>query len=351
MSEEERSPTRRDLLGGSLFESAESVETGNLVAADDGPLFTYSANAMGCQFQMLCASDQRETIAWHAPEVFQLIAELEAELSIYRESSPLSAINRLPGGQSLELRRDLFELMSSAIDICLSTDGAFDITATPLTQLWKTARRQRQLPDPADIQFALSRVGAHLIHLDEAGATVSVQDKGVRIDLGGIGKGYALDRVRQLLLTHEADHFLIHGGQSSVVACGQRGGQQAWQVGITHPLSPGVRLAQVTLQNQSIGTSGSGRQSFVVGGKRYGHIIDPRTGWPADHMLAATVIADSAMMSDALATAICVAGFEQAQSICDRFGLSAILVAAGQRPGELRIEQYNIADDVLTMHV
>lgn len=350
MTQEDQQPTRRDLLG-SLFDGDDSAADSSIIPAAGGPVFSYSANAMGCQFQLLCDGENQQTIAWHAPQALQLIADLEQDLSIYRESSPMSAINQLDRGEPLEISRELFDLLKSAVDISRATSGAFDISATPLSRLWKTCRIERRLPEAVDIKSVLPFVGTDTIRLDDQQLSISLSDQRVQLDLGGIGKGYALDRIRELLHGHEAEHFLIHGGQSSVVASGLRGGTQRWEVGISHPLSPGVRLAQVALNDQSIGTSGSGRQSFVVAGQRYGHIIDPRTGWPADHMLAATVIADSAMMADALATAIFVAGFDHAQSICDQFSLGAILVSADASSGQLQIDRYNVPDDAWTMLV
>ncbi|MGI9516489.1 MAG: FAD:protein FMN transferase [Pirellulaceae bacterium] len=347
---QEDQPSRRDLLG-SLFDGEEPAADSSVIPVAGGPVFSYSANAMGCLFQLLCDGENQQTIAWHAPEALQLIADLEQELSIYRDSSPMSAINQLQNGEHLKISRDLFDLLSSAVEISRASGGAFDISATPLSRLWKMCRHERRLPEPVDIERLLPYVGNNTIRLDEQQSSISLTDQRVQLDLGGIGKGYALDRVRELLHGHEAEHFLIHGGQSSVVASGLRDGSQRWEVGITHPLSPGVRLAQVALQDQSIGTSGSGRQSFVVAGQRYGHIIDPRTGWPADHMLAATVIADSAMMADALATAIFVAGFDHTQTICDQFNLGAILVSADASSGQLQIDRINVADDAWTMLV
>jgi len=285
-------------------------------------------------------------LATAVTDAFQLIHGLEERLSIYREGSEMSQINKLDVNQPHKIQPDLFQLLCIADEIRRATNGAFDLTATALTRLWKSCRQARSLPDDASIFESLKVVGGQKIRLNAMDSTIELQGNGLTLDLGGIGKGFALDQLKNFLLMSNCQHFLIHGGQSSVIASGRRTaadgiGNSAWQVGITHPLTPGVRLATLFLNDQAIGTSGSGRQSFVKDGKRYGHIIDPRTGWPADHFLSVTVLADSATQADALATAIFVAGLEQIQSICDQFEISAVTVRQAEN-SRVEIETINL---------
>ena len=325
-----RQPSRRDLLGARL-PGGEGSESNDFVPDNFGPLFHFSSNAMGCQFQVLCAAEGRQALAKAVADGFDLIEHLEQQLSIYRQSSEMSGINRDAFRSDVSVEPSLFELLRLACRMSEATQGAFDITAAPLTRLWKAHRTDRTLPGETEVTTILNQVGFQHLQLEETTQTIRFARENLMIDLGGIGKGYALDRLKEHLSTAGCNDFLIHGGQSSVIGCGMRsdptGVRHPWQVSISHPLTPGLRLATLAISDRALGTSGSGRQHFVVDGKRFGHIIDPRSGWPADKLLSVTVIADSAVLADALATAIFVAGPEQAQKICDHFEVAAVLVS------------------------
>ena len=143
--------------------------------------------------------------------------------------------------------------------------------------------------------------------------------EGISIDLGGIGKGYSIDRATELIESEGISDFLIHGGQSSVTARGHRAVHEepnGWTIGISHPTVPNVRLAELYLRDQSLGTSGSARQGFFHQGKRYGHVIDPRNGWPASQFLSTTVITPTAAEADALATAFFVMSIDEVSHYC-----------------------------------
>ncbi|HZL87916.1 MAG TPA: FAD:protein FMN transferase, partial [Pirellulaceae bacterium] len=211
---------------------------------------------------------------------------------------------------------------------------------------------------------------------------------GMELNLGAIGKGYALDRAADYLDSQGVHDFLIHGGASSVLARGERSEvrgqrsdeseqnsrdkeqksgdksqipdpksqidsnpqsairnpQSGWLVALKHPLKPDERLAEFTLVNQALGTSGSGTQFFHYQGKRYGHILDPRTGWPADKVLSATVIAPTAALADALSTAFYVGGIELAETYCRQHPeIAALLVTPSARSGKVELHPVNLA--------
>ena len=178
------------------------------------------------------------------------------------------------------------------------------------------------------------------------------------MNLNGIGKGYALDRAAELLAGAESEYeirnWLLHGGHSSVLARGEHfhpgteGSVGGWPVGIRNPLFPDERLATLLLRNQAMGTSGSGVQYFRVGGKRYGHVLDPRTGWPVDHLLSVTVLADSAAEADALSTAFFVMGLEKAIEFCqNRPDVRALLIPPPHRGRTLEPVVCGIPDEDL----
>jgi thiamine biosynthesis lipoprotein len=241
----------------------------------------------------------------------------------------------------------LFELFEQAATIHRDTQGAFDITSGPLSQAWGFFRREGRVPSEDEIAAALKRVGMQHIALDKVRKTVAFRQADVSVNFNSMGKGYALDRMAELLAERGVDDYLIHGGKSSVLA---RGGQpgyegEGWTVGLRHPLRPAERLAEFQLRDRSLSTSGSGTQFFIRRGRRYGHILDPRTGRPAEGLYSATVIASTACEADALSTAFYVMGPESVSDYCSsRPEIAALLVAPGEREGDVRLFAFGLGE-------
>lgn len=304
--------------------------------------------AMACEFQVLLNAGQHDDATEAALEALDLVEDLEEQLSWFRETSELTKMNQRAADEAVAVEPRFFALLQDAVALSKETDAAFDITASPLWKLWGFHRREGKQPLPADIEAALEFVGSCGLTLDEARRTVSFERSGMEITLGAIGKGYALDRCAELLRDQGVDDFLIHGGHSSMLARGSRSGinEQAagWMVALRHPLRPDQRLGQIRLRDRALGTSGSGNQFFHFGGNRYGHVLDPRTGYPADGVLSATVLAPKASQADALATAFFVMGVEQTAKFCERHpDVSVLFVCPGQQTGS--IETHCIAVD------
>jgi thiamine biosynthesis lipoprotein len=308
-------------------------------------LLEFARDAMAVEFQVLLNAQEHE----HAPEsavlALDLVERLEAQLTVYRDSSAVSRLNKIAFGSPVTVEPQLFALLQLGQKLAQTTAGAYDMTSGPLSKLWGFYRRQGRMPDEAEISATLVRVGYRKLHLDDSNLSVRFESAGMEINLGGIGKGYALDRMAELLRADGVDNFMLHGGQSSVLAAGSRSGAapRGWSVGLAHPLKPGERLFEFRLQNQALGTSGSGTQFFHHGGKRYGHILDPRTGRPAEGVLSSTVLAPSAAEADALSTAFYVGGLELAEGYCQHdHRISALLVT--QRPdASLELHRFNLS--------
>jgi FAD:protein FMN transferase len=280
---------------------------------------------MACRFEITLASRDAAAVP-AARDALNEIDRLEDQLSVFRETSVISRINREASDRAVRVDETVLGLLQRCACIHRDTGGAFDITSTPLSRCWGFLQRQGRLPSVDDIEAARSRVGFNRVTLDGCSSTVRFAHPGVELNLGAIGKGFALDRVSMTMRGMGVRHALLSAGQSSVLAIGGRDG--GWLVEVVSPAAGGARrpLAQVRLRNAAIGTSGAGEQFVVVEGRRYGHVIDPRTGWPAAGVVSVSVIATSAAAADALSTAFLVGGAELAERYCrEHAGVMALV--------------------------
>jgi len=292
---------------------------------------------------------------WPDPEravrALELLDALEDQMSVYRAHSEISRINQRAAIEPVEVEPRLFGLLQLAYQLCSATQGAFDITSTPLSRAWGFWRREGRFPTDEERCAAVRLVDWRQVRLDPTHRTITFLRPGVEINLNAIGKGYALDRCADYLLhtdslTTDADclkDFVIHGGQSSILARGSRSGYRGWTVTLRNPLRPEQRLREIVLHNAALGTSGSGTQFFYHQGRRYGHLIDPRSGFPAEAVLSATVVAPTAAEADALATAFYVMGWEATAEYCGRHPhIGALLVLPGERAGAIEVRSIGI---------
>jgi FAD:protein FMN transferase len=288
--------------------------------------------AMACRFEItLPSNDQSDLSA--ANEALNLIDRLEDQLTVFRETSEISRINRHAGSTAVEVEAGLFDLLLLCEELYRATEGAFDITTGPLTQCWGFLRREGRIPDPDELETARSRVGMHKITLDRDKMTVRFSHPGIEINLGSIGKGYALDRAASLMRGRGVRSALISGGSSSLIAIGDNGGGEGWAVGIRHPVFKNTRIAKLALSDRAMATSGSAEQYFEKDGKRYGHIIDPRSGVPATGILSVTVVTPAAALADALATAFFIEGRTLAEHYCSTHPEIVVVMIEEGSPG------------------
>lgn len=310
---------------------------------------------MACRFELCLNAGQYPNQTQAALEALERVERLEAQLSYFRPDSELSRLNRAAADGPVEVEPRLFELLSLALDLSHQTGGAFDITSTPLWEAWGFARRAGRIPTDAELGDAMQRVGSGLVELDRVRKTVRFRRAGVRVDLGALGKGYALDRAAEGLAAAAVADYLFHAGQSSILAQGSRVGPpgslaDGWSIGVRHPLRPGRRLGEIRLCNRGLGTSAATLQFFRHKGRRYGHILDPRTGQPAQGVLSVTVIAPSATLADALSTAFYVMGPDQTAAFCRaRPELAALLVCPEPSGRGCRVHSFGFGRNELTL--
>jgi len=292
-----------------------------------------SRMAMACRFEITLPSHERDGVA-AAQRALETVDRLEAQLSIFRDASEVSRLNRSASQNPVQVNKSLFSLLELSKELFLETERAFDITSGPLSHAWGFLRRQGRIPGIEQIEQARQLVGSERIKLDSVQRTVHFERAGVMINFGAIGKGYALDRVATSI-NRQIRAGLLSAGSSSMRAIGAGArGQSGWQVGIRHPRDPQRRLAILRLRNVSLSTSGHEEQFFEFEGRRYGHIIDPRTGQPSEGVSGVTVVHPSAAVADALATAFYVGGPELATRYCANHPntLAIILESGSEEP-------------------
>jgi thiamine biosynthesis lipoprotein len=248
----------------------------------------------------------------------------------------------------VEVSPDVWPLLVRGRELWELTHGAFDLAAGSLVRAWGFLRREGRTPDDTELAAARAAAGMQHVELDPARPRVRFLRPGVEINPGAIGKGWALDRAVSYLSARGVASVLVHGGQSSVLARGTQGpsggDRHGWRVGLRHPLRPGRRLATITLDDKALGTSGSGTQFFIDRGRRVGHILDPRTGLPAEGVISATVLAESAADADALATALYVLGPAGLPVIAVPGGPTAAILVVPGAAGGIRMMIANLDD-------
>ena len=302
---------------------------------DGGDTMQIATRAMACEWSIVLNPGRHERVM-EVGDILELIHETESWLSVYRPNSQLSRINQNAAHGPVVTRREVFEVLQLAASLHQLTDGGFDLTAGSLIQLWRNCRREKRIPTEEEVAETLLKVNMSAVCLTETAHTVEFTAPGISLDPGAIGKGYALDSAAKWLLKKGADfqEFLVHGGHSSLIARGRHNGHDGWPVGIGNPLLTKSRLATVLLKDQAMSTSGSNIQFFRHGGRRYGHILDPKTGWPAEGMLSVTVFASSAAVADALSTAFFVLGVEKAAQCCDNLQDTGVILIPFPQAGK-----------------
>lgn len=308
----------------------------------------YSRRAMACQFEVLLPAGEAPA-SEAAVAALDLVEALERQLTVYRDDSEIAQLNRTAHEAPREVEPKLFELLAFAEQLHQETEGAFDLTAGPLIKTWGFYRRAGRLPSEEEIAAARQRVGMRYVRLDAAQHAIQLLREGVELNLGAIGKGYAVDRAAETLRVAGLERFAWTAGQSSVLCAGDEFPDQpgaGWQVGVGHPLQPGRRLGSLRLRNRALATSGSGVQFFRVGERRFGHILDPRSGWPAEGVLSVTAVTPSAAWSDALSTALYVLGPERGAEYCQAHPQTgALWVVPGEKAGQIELRFSGIEPD------
>jgi len=299
--------------------------------------FEFSRAEMGLPFRMVLWANSGTVASNAAVTAFARIHQLNDILSDYDLDSELSRLSDSSGkNRDVKVSDDLWRVLSRAQEISRKSDGAFDITVGPLVNLWRQARREKRLPNPELLGEARARVGYTNVVLDPTRHTARLLVSEMSLDVGGIGKGYALDEALKVLEAHGVHRALVTGG-GDMAAGAPPPGKKGWRIEVA-PLditnAPPARF--VLLTRAGLATSGDLFQRLEIGGKRYSHIVDPRTGLGlTDHSLV-TVIAKDATTADALSKVVSVLGHEKSFPIVRREGAATRVV----RMPDQKIEEY-----------
>jgi len=272
--------------------------------------FEFTQVQMGVPFRFVLYAQSERNATLAADAAFARVEQLNGVMSDYDEHSELSRLSATGGsGRAVPLSEDLWLVLSRSQDLARRSDGAFDVTVGPLVRLWRRARRTKKIPSNERLAEARQAVGYEYLELDREHRTATLLRPDMRLDLGGIAKGYAVDEALAVLRNKGVTRALVDGGGD--IAVGDAPPNEAgWRIGIAPSEAKAPPSAFLTLKNQAVATSGDAWQHVVIDGKRYSHIVDPRTGLGLTDRSSVTVVGPNCITVDGLASAVSVMGAE-----------------------------------------
>lgn len=278
---------------------------------------------MATRFEFVLHGTNSAALRAAAEEALDEVDRLENLLSLYRPHTDIARLNAGAAASPVRIAPETFRLLQRAVALSAATRGAFDVTAGALVRAWGFLGGSGAVAAPADLEAARACVGSDRLELDEANFAVRFTRPGVLLDLGSIGKGYALDRAAELLRDAGVTSALLHGGTSTVIALGQPPDAAAWKVALPDGGS-------VALRDESLSVSAGWGKSFTdAAGREWGHVLDPRRGEPVAGRRWAAVVAPAATDSDALSTAALLAEDAELERLSGVFPTARFLAAAG----------------------
>ncbi len=283
--------------------------------------FTFERGLMGTRFAITCHHTDQTKARIAADSAFDEAERINQVASDYIADSELLDLTKHPPGEAVSATPLLFRLISEARGLAEKTEGRFDPTLGPLTRLWRESRRRKSLPDPLTLSAARAATGWRNLVLDPRASTVTFLKPAMRLDLGGIAKGQAADAMLATMRSHGISRSCITAG-GDVRLGDPPPDSDGWRIGVRTDKNESSQF--LILSNCAVSTSGNLHQFIEIGGKRYSHIIDPATGLGITHDTTATVIAPTATVSDALATASCTAPQASAKSLAMAAGATAV---------------------------
>jgi thiamine biosynthesis lipoprotein len=289
--------------------------------------FTFAEAHMGTKFKIILYAPDEATANKAAQAAFQRIADLNRIMTDYRPTSELMQLCAKAGGEPVQVSEDLFAVLARSQEVAKRSDGAFDVTVGPLVRLWRISRRTQKLPDPEKLARAKELVGYNKVRLDPEKRTVQLLKPGMQLDLGGIGKGFAADAALATLKKQGITRALVAAG-GDIAVSGPPPDADGWKIGIQPLEDPDADPERyLLLHDAAVSTSGDAEQFVEIEGKRYSHILDPKTGLGLVGRMSVTVVARNGLTCDPLTKVVAVLGPEKGLAIIDETeGAAAFMV-------------------------
>ncbi|MBE9585796.1 FAD:protein FMN transferase [Mucilaginibacter sp. JRF] len=273
---------------------------------------------MGGRFIITLVANDSLTAERNIDTVITEIDRIERLISDWKADSQISAVNQNAGIAPVKVDREVFELTQRAIRLSRETDGAFDISFAAMERIWKFDGSMTAMPRPEAVKRSVARVGYKNIELDSANCTIYLKLKGMKIGFGALGEGYAADRCREMMLARGIKAGIVNA-TGDMSTWGKQPNGNDWTIGITNPLHEDTVFAVLPLKYGAVVTSGSYQKFVVFNGKRYTHIINPKTGYPASGLCSVTIFGPSAERANGFSTSMMVLGEQAALKFISRY--------------------------------
>ncbi|QCX00860.1 FAD:protein FMN transferase [Aggregatimonas sangjinii] len=280
---------------------------------------------MGSRFDISVVDVNEELGYISIDEAIAEVNRINKMLSSWDENSETSQINDNAGIKPVKVSLELFRLIERSKQISEFTEGAFDISFAAMDDIWKFDGSMTEIPSESEIENSIRNVGYQKIILDEKDKTVFLKEKGMKISFGAIGKGYAADRAKELLVSKRVKGGIINAS-GDLTTWGTKANGEKWMIGIANPMSKDKIFSWLPIVESSVATSGNAEKYVIIDSKKYGHLIDPRTGYPAMGINSVSIFAKSAEICDALATAVFIMGKEAGISLINQFGGTEVII-------------------------
>ena len=299
------------------------VKKSNAGSSGDA-LYYFSGFVMGVKVEMTLRGSDEANLKKSSDNAFSVMKQLDEKLSNWKEESEISLLNLADAGEWIKVSNDLFEVLASGNELSEKTGGAFDTTVGRLLELWDFYGRNPVVPEQSEIKKALEYVDYHLIRLDKKTSSVKLMKKGVKIDLGGIAKGYIMKKGYEVLRKEGIDAGLLNCSGDIYVWGGKPGGE-LWSIAIRNPFNTEKPFAVISVTDTAVFTSGNYERGFESGGRKYHHILDPRTGMSADKCSGVTVIGSNIDDVNALSSSLFIMGPVEGKAFAEELkGVEAV---------------------------
>lgn len=279
---------------------------------------------MGTIFDVTVIGDNEKAIEAVAVKAFDEIKRIDGLMSRYKEGSEVSLVNKNAGIAPVKVGQELIEVLKEARKVSELSDGAFDVTIGPLTNLWAFDMGKDAVPPEEKIEELKRLVNYRKLKIDEAASTVFLEEKGMMIDVGGIAKGYSVAKAMKVFEDAGIGNVIINAGGNLNLKGTKRG--KPWKIGIQEPRDEKKLLGILNITDTSVSTSGDYQRSFIKDGVRYHHILDPKTGFPAKGLISATVVGKSNTSMDGFSSAVFILGAEKGAVFMKKAGVEGVMV-------------------------